>query len=274
MLPVKAAVLGSPVSHSLSPVLHNAAYAALELNNTYEAIETIQSELGSFLAGVDGDWLGVSLTMPLKEVAFDFADTCDDLSKVTGAINTLVFRDGIRAFNTDVLGIIDALTEAGVEKVGTAVIFGSGATARSSIAAFHKRGAKEVSCVARNISDVKRMATMATELGLNFTHAQLDDSGWLHADVVVNTTPVGVMDNSAREVISPKGLLLDVVYNPWPTQLAASWSVNGGVIVSGLSMLLHQAGHQVSLMTGKQAPLAQMREALNVELLSRGLSAI
>ena len=92
--------------------------------------------------------------------------------------------------------------------------------------------------------------------------------------MVVNTTPVGVMDNSAREVISPKGLLLDVVYNPWPTQLAASWSVNGGVIVSGLSMLLHQAGHQVSLMTGKQAPLAQMREALNVELLSRGLSAI
>ncbi len=274
MLLVKAAVLGSPVSHSLSPVLHNAAYAALELNNTYEAIETTQSELGSFLAGVDGDWLGVSLTMPLKEVAFDFADTCDDLSKVTGAINTLVFRDGIRAFNTDVLGIIDALNEAGVEKVGTAVIFGSGATARSSIAAFHKLGAKEVSCVARNISDVKRMATMATELGLNFTHAQLDDSGWLHADVVVNTTPVGVMDNSAREVISPKGLLLDVVYNPWPTQLAASWSVNGGVIVSGLSMLLHQAGHQVSLMTGKQAPLAQMREALNVELLSRGLSAI
>lgn len=274
MLLVKAAVLGSPVSHSLSPVLHNAAYAALELNNTYEAIETIQSELGSFLAGVDGDWLGVSLTMPLKEGAFDFADTCDDLSKVTGAINTLVFRDGIRAFNTDVLGIIDALTEAGVEKVSTAVIFGSGATARSSIAAFHKLGAKEVSCVARNISDVKRMATMATELGLNFTHAQLDDSGWLHADVVVNTTPVGVMDVSAREVISPKGLLLDVVYNPWPTQLAASWAVNGGVIVSGLSMLLHQAGHQVSLMTGKQAPLVQMREALNVELLSRGLSAI
>lgn len=274
MLLVKAAVLGSPVSHSLSPVLHKAAYAALELNNSYEAIETSQSELGGFLAGVNGDWLGVSLTMPLKEIAFDFADTCDDLSKVTGAINTLVFQDGIRAFNTDVLGIIDALTEAGVEQVGTAVIFGSGATARSSIAAVHKLGAQEVSCVARNISDVKRMAAMATEVGLTFTHAQLDDSGWLHADVVVNTTPVGVMDDSAREVITPKGLLLDVVYNPWPTQLAASWAVNGGVIVSGLSMLLHQAGHQVTLMTGRQAPLVQMREALNLELLSRGLSAI
>jgi shikimate dehydrogenase len=118
------------------------------------------------------------------------------------------------------------------------------------------------------------MAAMATEVGLSFTHAQLDDSGWLNADVVVNTTPVGVMDDVARDVISPKGLLLDVVYNPWPTQLAASWAVTGGTIVSGLSMLLHQAGHQVTLMTGKPAPLAQMREALNAELLARGLSTI
>jgi shikimate dehydrogenase len=118
------------------------------------------------------------------------------------------------------------------------------------------------------------MTRVAAEIGIKFTHSQLADSGWLQADVVVNTTPVGAMDETAREVYSPKGLLLDVVYDPWPTQLAASWAVTGGTIVSGLSMLLHQAGHQVTLMTGKPAPVAQMREALNAELLARGLSTI
>ena len=88
---MKAAVLGSPVSHSLSPVLHNAAYAALNLDHSYSAIETKETELGTFLESVDTQWLGVSLTMPLKEVAFEFADTCDELAKLTGAINTLVF---------------------------------------------------------------------------------------------------------------------------------------------------------------------------------------
>ncbi len=271
---MRAAVLGSPVAHSLSPVLHNAAYRALGLDHTYSAIDTPESELGSFLASVEADWLGVSLTMPLKEVAFDFADTCDQLAEFTGAINTLVFGDRVRAFNTDVLGLVDAVSEAGSAEVSSAVIFGSGATARSALVALQRLGAQEVICVARNANDVERMTSIAREIDVHFSHLQLDESGWLQADVVVNTTPVGVLDEIAREVISPKGLLLDVVYNPWPTQLAASWAVTGGTIVSGLSMLLHQAGHQVTLMTGKPAPVTQMREALNAELLTRGLSTI
>jgi shikimate dehydrogenase len=118
------------------------------------------------------------------------------------------------------------------------------------------------------------MATVANEIGVLFESTPIGESGWLTADVVINTTPVGVLDEMAREVASPAGLLLDVVYNPWPTQLAASWAVTGGTIVSGLSMLLHQAGHQVTLMTGEPAPIDQMRIALNAELLTRGLSAI
>jgi shikimate dehydrogenase len=93
-------------------------------------------------------------------------------------------------------------------------------------------------------------------------------------EVVINTTPVGVLDDIAREVYAPAGLLLDVVYDPWPTQLAASWAVTGGTIVSGLSMLLHQAGHQVFLMTGQAAPIPKMLEALNAELVARGLNTI
>jgi shikimate dehydrogenase len=271
---MQAAVLGSPVSHSLSPVLHNAAYRALGLDHTYSAIETAESELGSFLGSVDSNWLGVSLTMPLKEVAFDYADTCDDLSILTGAINTLVFGTEVSAFNTDVLGLVDALDEAGSKQISTGVIFGSGATARSTLVALQRLGATEVNCVARNVSDVERMAKIAQEIGVSFNHTSVSDSAWLTADVVVNTTPMGALDELAREVYSPAGLLLDVVYNPWPTQLAASWAVTGGTIVSGLAMLLHQAGHQVTLMTGKPAPVAQMREALNAELLARGLSTI
>jgi shikimate dehydrogenase len=274
VLSVKAAVLGSPVSHSLSPVLHSAAYRALGLDHSYSAIEVSESDLGDFLKSIDEDWLGASLTMPLKEVAFQFAETCDELANLTGAINTLVFGTQIKAYNTDVLGIVDALIEAGLDQLTTAVIFGSGATARSTLVAVHKLGVQEVSCIARNADDVRRMEIVAAEIGIKFSHTQLNDSGWLAADVVVNTTPIGVMDDIARDVVSPKGLLLDVVYNPWPTQLAASWAVTGGSIVSGLSMLLHQAGHQVTLMTGKPAPLAQMRVALNAELLARGLSTI
>ena len=271
---MQAAVLGSPVSHSLSPVLHNAAYRALGLDHTYSAIETAESDLGNFLKSADANWLGVSLTMPLKEVAFEFADTCDELAMLTGAINTLVFGSEIKAFNTDVLGLGDALSEAGTKQVSTGVIFGSGATARSALVALQKLGATEVNCVARNVADVERMSKVAKEIGVSFIHTSVSDSSWLTADVVVNTTPMGALDEIAREVYSPVGLLLDVVYNPWPTQLAASWSVTGGTIVSGLTMLLHQAGHQVTLMTGKPAPIAQMREALNAELLTRGLSTI
>ena len=274
MLPVKSAVLGSPVSHSLSPVLHNAAYRALGLDHSYSAIETAESELGSFLKSVDSNWLGVSLTMPLKEVAFDYADTCDELATLTGAINTLVFGTEVSAFNTDVLGIVDALAEAGSQQISSGVIFGSGATARSTLVALQRLGATDVNCVARNVPDIKRMAKVADKVGVSFNHTSVNDSAWLTADVVVNTTPVGAVDEIAREVYAPKGLLLDVVYNPWPTQLAASWVVTGGTVVSGLSMLLHQAGHQVTLMTGKPAPVAQMRDALNAELLARGLSTI
>lgn len=274
MLLVKAAVLGSPVSHSLSPVLHNAAYAALNLDHSYYAIETKEAELDAFLASVDAEWLGVSLTMPLKEVAFEFADSCDELAQLTGAINTLVFGVETQAFNTDVLGIVDALSEVGVNQISNGVIFGSGATARSSLVALHRLGATQVSCVARNQSDIQRLSVVASEIGVEFESTELADCKWMVSDVVINTTPVGVLDAIAREVYAPSGILLDVVYNPWPTQLAASWAVTGGAIVSGLSMLLHQAGHQVTLMTGQPAPISQMRDALNAELLTRGLSTI
>ena len=271
---MKAAVLGKPVKHSLSPTLHNAAYHALGLSHEYSAIEVAESELLDFVSKLDSTWLGLSLTMPLKEAAFEVAQTCDDLAVKSGAINTLIFENGIHGYNTDVLGIVDAVTENGLTNINTMTIFGSGATARSALLAASHLGARSIDLVARNVSDTLKMQELALSLEVDLQTCAVKQSNWLQADLVINTTPVGVLDEIAKEVFQPNGLLLDVVYDPWPTQLAASWSTNGGNVLSGLTMLLHQAGHQITLMTGQPAPIAEMRAALNLELLDRGLSAI
>ena len=271
---MKAAVLGSPVAHSLSPILHNAAYEELGLDHTYSAVEVLEVQLGDFLRDLDFSWLGVSLTMPLKEVAFEFAESCDEYAKLSGAINTLVFRDGVQAFNTDVLGMFDSFVEHGVTGIETGVIFGSGATARSALVAMQLLGADSVNVVARNRQDLEVMKTLAINLGVELEVSAIHESNWMSADAVINTTPVGVLDQIASTVYRPRGVLLDVVYNPWPTSLAAAWAVTGGSITSGLSMLLHQAGHQVSLMTNQTPPLDHMRTKLNLELLARGLATI
>ncbi len=274
MLLVKAAVLGSPVAHSLSPILHNSAYRALGLDHVYSAIEVSENDFPTFISNLDDQWLGVSLTMPLKEVAFQVATETDLIADQTGAINTLIFSDGITGYNTDVAGIVDALVEKDYRSIMTATIFGSGATARSALVALHKLGVTQVECIARNSTDIARMLDLGAELGISVTQVTVTQSRWLASEVVVNTTPVGVLDHIAKDITAPRGVLLDVVYNPWPTQLAASWSANGGAILSGLSMLLHQGAHQVSLMTKQHPPLAEMRTALNLELLARGLKSI
>ena len=271
---MKAAVLGSPIAHSLSPILHNSAYRALGLDHTYSAIEVNEQDFPVFISSLDEDWLGVSLTMPLKEVAFQVATSTDLVAEQTGVINTLVFSNGVAGYNTDVAGIVDALTEHGVTRVTSGLIFGSGATARSALVALHKLGITRLECIARNNAAVAELKTLGESLEIDVSHVDLAMSQWLTSDVVINTTPVGSLDAVAEEVWRPKGILLDVVYDPWPTQLAAAWGVNGGSIISGLSMLLHQAAHQVSLMTTLPAPITHMRTALNEELLARGLTTI
>ena len=271
---MQAAVLGSPVAHSLSPLLHNSAYQSLGLPHTYSAIEVTESGFETFISNLDDSWLGVSLTMPLKEVAFKVATSVDLVATQTGSINTLILTTGIEGFNTDVAGIVDAFKEQGLIAAETGTIFGSGATARSALVAISKLGAKQVDCVARNKLDVAQLIELGESIDVEVSHSQLLESNWLSSDVVINTTPAGVADDFAKEVWQPKGILLDVVYHPWPTSLAASWNISGGKVTSGLSMLLHQGAHQVALMTNQIAPINDMRASLNLELLARGLVTI
>lgn len=251
---MRAAVLGRPIAHSLSPPLHRAAYAALGLDWTYDAVECGPDELPAFLDSLGPEWAGLSLTMPLKQAVLPLLDTVSDLARDVAAANTVVLRDGRRhGENTDVHGIVAALASAGITTVGKAVVLGGGATARSALAALAQLGCTSPSLVVRS----EPVDTLAAAERLGITPSV---TGELPAacDLLISTLPAGAADRFAPYVRDVPALL-DVVYDPWPTPLAAAC---GGIVVSGASMLLHQAAEQVRLMTGYEPPIRVMGQTL------------
>jgi shikimate dehydrogenase len=267
---LNAGVLGSPIAHSLSPVLHRTAYAALGLTQwRYAAHEVDEEAFLPFVAGLDETWRGLSLTMPLKEVAFDVAADVSPLALATGAVNTLVRRSTGEwdAHNTDVHGIVAALAGASgpdAARPTSATVLGSGATARSAVTALARLGVGHVRLAVRAEA---RPATlrMAADLGVEVEQvplarwAETTGSGDVPA-LVVSTLPTGA-GSAAAEVLAGRhlrGTLLDVVYADWPTPLAQAGAAAGLEVVSGLDMLVHQAAEQVRLMTGRDAPLEAM----------------
>ena len=257
---MRAAVLGSPIAHSLSPVLHRAAYTALGLDWTYDAVEVSSDGLATFMDGLGPDWAGLSLTMPLKQTVLPLLTSSDPLVTATGVANTVVLRDGGRVgFNTDVAGIACALREAGTTKLSRAAVLGAGATAASALAALAELGVREVQVLARSPERAAPLVDLGQTLGVDVVVAPISALAGLDAEVVVNTTPAHVLDDLA---VGSAGTFLDVVYAPWPTVLADRFAASGAVVVGGAVMLLHQAAAQVTLMTGRDAPLAAMRAAL------------
>ncbi|MBP2368796.1 shikimate dehydrogenase [Pseudonocardia parietis] len=272
----RAAVLGSPIAHSLSPALHNAAYAALGLDGWhYDRYEVDAAGLAGFVAGLGPEWAGLSLTMPLKRVLLDVADHVAPGAAAIGAGNTLVFGpDGSSAHNTDVTGIAESLRAAGAGS-GRAVILGAGGTAQAAVAALHDLEADEIDILVRDAGRADDLLATTARLGAEArVHAVLTDpaatAGLLDgADVVVSTLPAGVADPLAGARWRPGTVLLDAVYAPWPTVVAGGAAAAGATIVSGLEMLLRQAVAQVELMTGRTGPEAAMREALDAAVLAR-----
>ncbi|HTU74596.1 MAG TPA: shikimate dehydrogenase [Trebonia sp.] len=279
---MKAAVLGSPIAHSLSPVLHRAAYCALGLDDwTYSLVECDSAGLAGFVSGLDASWAGLSLTMPLKRTVLPLLDRCDPVAMATGGVNTVAFRNGDRyGYNTDVRGIVDALAEAGAPRPGSVTIIGGGATACSALAAIRELGAQQADVVARDPSRATGLAQAADRLGVpirlrdfaSLTPASAD----VAPDLVISTVPAGAADPYAAWIrstgIAPAAVM-DVVYHPWPTELAAAAAAAGSVLASGFAMLLHQAAAQVELMTGKAAPVRAMRAAGEAELARRAASS-
>ena len=255
---MRAAVLGSPIAHSLSPALHRAAYALIGLDWTYEAVECDAAALPGFVAALTPQWAGLSLTRPCKVAVVDLLDEFDEWTRLTGAANTLVLRDGRRlGANTDVSGLVGALAEAGVHRGGAAraTVLGAGATARSAVVSLAAAGYPGVDVAARRPQATAELAATADAVGIDVrVHPWTAAASLLGADLVVCTVPMGAADELAA-TLGPGGpqalqTLFDVVYDPWPTVLATAWAARGGRVLSGLDLLVHQAVGQVQLMTG------------------------
>ncbi|WP_445399723.1 shikimate dehydrogenase [Streptomyces sp. LE64] len=261
----RAAVLGSPIAHSLSPVLHRAAYAELGLDAwSYDRFEVDEAALPGFLAGLGPQWAGLSLTMPLKRAVIPLLDEVSDTAAAVEAVNTVVLtEDGRRTGdNTDVPGMVAALRERGVETVDSAAVLGAGATASSALAALARICTGEITAYVRSAARAAEMRQWGERLGIEVRTADWADAARaLRAPLVIATTPAGTTDALAAEVPERPATLFDVLYEPWPTALAARWSAHGGAVVSGLDLLVHQAVLQVERMTGRSAPLAAMRRA-------------
>ncbi|MFD8646024.1 shikimate dehydrogenase [Streptomyces zaomyceticus] len=262
----RAAVLGSPIAHSLSPVLHRAAYAELGLGDwSYDRFEIDEAGLPGFVDELDDSWAGLSLTMPLKRAIIPLLDGISDTAASVEAVNTVLFgEDGRRiGDNTDIPGMIAALRERGVEKVESAAILGAGATASSALAALARICAGPVTAYVRSEARAEEMRGWGERLGVDVRTAAWDDAAEAFAaPLIVATTPAGTTDQLAGAVPDTVGTLFDVLYDPWPTALAAAWSDRGGKVVGGLDLLVHQAVLQVEQMTGvPKAPLAAMRAA-------------
>ncbi|HEY0936751.1 MAG TPA: shikimate dehydrogenase [Trebonia sp.] len=277
---MKAAVLGQPVAHSLSPVLHRAAYAALGLGGwTYALVECGEAGLAAYVGSRGPEWAGLSLTMPLKRAVLPLLDHADRLAAATGGANTVVFRpEGRYGYNTDVPGIVDALTEAGGPAPGGVTIIGAGATACSALAAAGELGLPGADVVLRDPSRASALLATADRLGLKVRLRPWEDlleGGQAGPGLLISTVPAGAADAYAERIRLTRqapAVLLDVVYHPWPTPLAQAAAAAGAVVASGYAMLLHQAAAQVELMTGKPAPLEAMRAAGQQELARRGAS--
>lgn len=263
----RAAVLGDPVEHSLSPILHKAGYIALGMRDwDYERIQCTAEDLPRIVGEADESYRGFSVTMPAKFAALEFADEVSERAQLIGSANTLVRTDtGWRADNTDCEGLAIALDELS-DTMYSAVLIGAGGTARPALWALAQRGVKEVTLL--NRSDRRdELQELVEHLGLSLEYRPLSDAAQCttKVDVIVSTVPSAALAGKETELAHAE--VLDVIYDPWPTPLTVSAAANGYRTVGGHVMLAGQSYSQFEQFTGKVAPRRQMREALEAHVL-------
>ncbi|WP_298605509.1 shikimate dehydrogenase [uncultured Rothia sp.] len=290
----RAYVLGHPISHSLSPALHRAAYAYLgEANLEYDRRDTLPDDLPAIMRGVrnpagteEAPYIaGLSVTMPLKTAVIQYCDELSETARVTGAVNTVYPRgEKVLGDNTDVIGIVNALRHAGLEPAperDEPAVIGGGATAISALTALHKLGYRRVSVYARSLYKLGDLQAVAERLGVQLSTVALaefpaEQKARRH-NPVISTLPARAADDWAPQLADPadasnpagaseiaaRPVLLDVAYNPWPSVLAGAWEASGGAVVSGLEMLLYQAVEQVLLFTDRTLQPAELLGLVN-----------
>ncbi len=270
MLTRRCGVLGSPIEHSLSPVMHRAAYAALGLDWRYDAYDVDETGLPGFVAGLDASWRGLSLTMPLKRAVLPLLDEVSDTVRETGVANTILVEDRrLTGDNTDVPGIVAALAERGVTRVTSAVIVGAGATAESMVVALRRIGLVSIQLLVRDRSRAENLRERAAARGVAVTVTRLDDATTVGAaDLAVSTVPAVAVAKHA-EALAGAAAVFDAIYDPWPTPLTETARARGRAVVTGVDLLAHQAVRQISLMTGRVVPVDVVRDPALTTLDSR-----
>lgn len=248
------AVLGSPISHSKSPAIHAAAYRVLGKLWQYDRYEVAKGGLSRFIETNSSEYDGFSVTMPLKEEAFKFADVTDELSNIASASNTLVKIDNKwHGFNTDIFGITQAVSSKISAPPTKTLIIGSGSTASSALVAISRISpASNVEIFARNKKAQRDLLLFATSLGLESSRCFFLSRGVRKAQLTISTLPGGALDLVSSKFLNrtslvPGGLLLDVAYHPWPSRFASFWVSRGKPVVSGLDMLIWQAVAQIRI---------------------------
>jgi shikimate dehydrogenase len=260
----RCAVLGSPIKHSLSPALHRAAYAHLGLNWTYDRFEVDEQGLAPFVCDLDASWRGLSLTMPLKGAVLELGDL-DQLARLAGAGNTLILEGGTRrVYNTDVSGLTWAVRQVSATPISRVSILGAGGTARAALIAASQLGAQHVTVVARTPARAEQLRPLARAVDV-----ELDIRPWSielpQSDLAVSTVVSGAADSIAPAVADSAPLIVDVIYDPWPTVLATTARSAGCTIISGRDLLIGQALLQIELMTGRSITAGILYAALESE---------
>ncbi|MDJ0350394.1 shikimate dehydrogenase [Cryobacterium sp. PH29-G1] len=280
----RLAVLGSPIKHSRSPLVHRAAYRQLGLDWSYDAVEVKSGSLAMFLSKMGPEWRGLSLTMPLKHEVLPFIDDSDRVAQLTGSVNTVLLRrvngrGTLTGYNTDVAGLVRALAEGGVTQANHVTLLGAGATAASALMAAAELGTESVSVLVRDQEKAQPLVELGRLLGVVVDLQDLSGATRVDSDVVISALPGGtVLPVPLPLELRERAVLFDVAYSPWPSAVASSWQAAGGTVLNGLGMLLHQALIQVRVfvtadpfepLPDESAVLAAMRGALTRDPVER-----
>ena len=266
-------VIGDPIEHTLSPIMHNAAFKALKLDFAFLAFKVKAADVEKAVSGMRALGIhGLNVTMPHKSAVINYLDEVDQAAKAIGSVNTILNKDGrLFGFNTDGVGALQALRENGVEPRGKKVLLlGAGGAARA-IAYTLAREADELVILNRTAKQAAELANLlkqtfdrkvvADTLSSNAIKDTLQDS-----DVLINATSVGMKPNAnqtpvAFEWLRPDLAVMDIVYNPVETKLAKDAKAAGAKVVSGFEMLIYQGAASFEIWTGHSAPVEVMRHA-------------
>lgn len=259
------AVMGDPIGHSLSPIMHNAAFEALDMDHTYHAFRVEKNNLEDAINGAKAmGFGGLSLTVPLKEAAIDIIEA-DPLAARIGAINTIDFSEGIKGYNTDGFGAKMTLEEEGVSiKDKNVLILGAGGASRAIAFTFAEAGAK-VSIANRTPARAMRLAAEVGNVngfGLDILDRCLDDT-----DIIINTTTVGMEPKINDTLVNAEQMhsdlaVFDVVYNPLKTKLLQEAEKAGATPITGIMMLVYQGAEAFRIWTGVKPPIDVMKKAV------------